>query len=108
LTLADFLTYNYEVNEGDNVDRRGALYVRKTIEDLVRILGSKDVYDAKIKITEFIREVGLATTFFELGIKGDAHIKTILENINMERLGNNPRKVTRENVRYILKGILIK
>ncbi|MEZ4689352.1 MAG: hypothetical protein R3A12_03895 [Ignavibacteria bacterium] len=41
----------------------------------------------------------------ELNIRGEESIKLISENVNTERLKNNPRKLTKENIVKILSNI---
>jgi len=99
LTLGEILIYNSKVNNEDCLDKRGVDYVQNTINHLVKITKSDDVYDLSRKIKQIMKNIGLETTFSELNIKD---YNTVLE-FNPERAKNNPRKLTKENLRKILK-----
>ncbi|HMS63837.1 MAG TPA: phosphonoacetaldehyde reductase [Ignavibacteria bacterium] len=106
LTLGEFLKYNYEVTENDINDKRGVSFVKNTIEEISELLGCSSVCEARDKINLLMREIGLKTKLSETGIVSPENINLILENVNTERLQNNPRSLTRENLNSILKKIL--
>lgn len=92
LTLGSMLEFNYNIIQKDCADDRGVQYVQKTIMELCDILGVKGIAEAKEKIRKLMVEIGLETKPSELGI-GDEEFKIIRNNINLERLKNNPRKI---------------
>ena len=104
-TLPRFLVFNYGVTDADVVDGRGAAYVRKTIEEVAAVLGCRTVPEASAKILSMMKRIGLATTFAELQIDRDRAIETILREVNVERLVNNPRRVTHAQMRELLQAI---
>ena len=106
LTLASLLEYNYNVTEKDLLDKRGINYVKKTINEIIHFLGAKDIKEGSRKIENLMIEIGLITRLSDLGIKTDKDINLIIENgFNLDRVKNNPRKLTKEAVREILDGI---
>lgn len=107
LTLPAFLVFNYEVNEIENLDKRGMSYVKETINEISRLFGCKNAYETKDKILSLIKKIGLKMTFKELGIEKNEDFQRIIDNINIERLLNNPRKVSKENLEDILRGCFI-
>jgi len=52
-----------------------------------------------------MNSIGLETELSKIGINENS-IQIILDNINFERLKNNPRKLNQEDLKEILKGIL--
>ena len=106
LTLASFLDYNYNVTKHDVLDKRGAIHVKQTINEIVKLLGSNNIYEAKVKVTSLMKSVGLKTKLSELGINTDKDIMLIVRNgFNPERVKNNPRKLTVEALNEILNKI---
>jgi len=104
LTLGSILVYNNSVNKRDILDKRGIEYVKKTIKELVKILGGSDVYSAKEKITMLMQSIGLKTRLSELGVKFQ-DLDLIIKNISLERVRNNPRGITAESLKEILKDV---
>ena len=52
-----------------------------------------------------MKRIGLATIFAGLQIDRDRAIETILREVNVERLVNNPRRVTHDQMRELLQAI---
>lgn len=106
LTLAEMLEYNSRVTDADLLDDRGVEYVRRTIDEIVHLLGAADVQSAKHRIYSFMKAIGLATTLGELHI-GEEGLEIIMQHgFNPERVKNNPRVLTREALRNILAQLL--
>ena len=99
LTLPYFLEYNYQVTQDDCFDQRGSDFVKKRIEEIAGFLRAKSVQQAKEIILNLMKNIGLPT-------KIDFNGELILENAFFpERMNNNPRLVTKENLRKILQKI---
>lgn len=99
LTLGAVLEYNAGITDADCVDPRRAKYVRKAIGEIVEMLGAKDAADARYKITQMIRNIGLETRLSERGIDIDTVVK---EGFNPARMKNNPRHINETSLREIL------
>jgi len=104
-TLGSMFVYNSKVTDADVVDKRGADYVRKSITKLVSYLGCKNAYEAKDEIGNLMQQIGLRTRLSELGLRKESDIELILKDVNAERLSNNPRTVTKQAIRDMLKNI---
>jgi len=99
LTLPYFLTYNYQVSEDDCLDKRGIDYVKKRIEEIVSFLGVKDVEMGGKLIIDLMKSIELPTQIdFDMEV-------VIRDGFSPERVANNPRRVTKEGLRKILKQI---
>jgi alcohol dehydrogenase class IV len=105
VTLAEFLEYNFNVTETDLMPGMNLSEVRKNNEDLLRVLGCRDVNEGKILINELITAIGLKTNLSELNIKSPGDLKLITESVNLERLKNNPRSLTKIELGRILENI---
>jgi alcohol dehydrogenase class IV len=105
-TLGEFLEYNYELNENELTDIRGMKFVRNSIEEISELLGCNTVSEAGKFIKTLIKSIGLKTNLSESGIKSDDDINIIIENVNTERMQNNPRTLTKGNLEVILRNIL--
>lgn len=106
LTLWPIMVYNYKVTEDDvNGEKRGVDSAKRIIEEIATLIGEDSVPKASIKIRNLMGEIGLGTRLSELGITDDSNIGLIVDGVNYQRLGNNPRKFGKENLRKILNGI---
>lgn len=93
LTLPFFLEYNYNLSVDDCNDKRGVDYIKNTFSELFAILNVRDIKTARSKIEEFIIGLGVELEIGKLGMSYE-DIDFALKNINLERLTNNPRKVS--------------
>jgi len=105
LTMPDLFVYNDEVTETDIEDARGVRYVKQVIDEINQLFGGKDSKETSVIIEQFINKLGLSTKLSFYGIK-HSDIDLILNNINAERLSNNPRRVEKSEIRRILEGRL--
>jgi len=106
LTVPSMIVYNYGVSEDDVLDRRGADYVKETMEDLLGIIGVKNAEDAGEKISGLMSSIGLSTRLNELNItKNDIDI-IVRNGFNLDRVKNNPRQITESCLRDMLEDLL--
>lgn len=106
LTLGEMLDYNSHVTDTEILDGRGVEYVRRTIDELVRLLGAADVLSAKYRIRSLMKAIGLATTFGELHINEEGLEVIVRHGFNPERAKNNPRVLTQAALREMLIRLL--
>ena len=102
LLLPDLLVYNSGITEKDIVDSRGVNYVKQTIDEINKLFGEKNSQNTKIVLEQFINKLGLSTSLSAYNVNYD-DIDIIVENINSERLNNNPRKVEKDDLRKIFE-----
>lgn len=106
LSLGEMIVYNSNINKEDCLDKRGEDYVIKTMEELIFLLDSKNPKEAKNKIDNLMESIGLKTKLSDLGIKYK-DLEVILNNgFKPERMGNNPRELTKEELKKVLNNIL--
>ena len=99
LTLSQILKYNYEVDRETINDDRGIDYVKKSIEEILLTFGCKNTEEFDLWLKLFITKLGLKYTFEDLGVDKSIIIK---HGFNPDRVKNNPRLLTKENLDKIL------
>jgi alcohol dehydrogenase class IV len=107
LTLSSLLVFNANVTEEDVLDNRGVKYVRETIDEICKLLGTSSAADAAKKIDQIIHKTGLERRLSLLGLRNKKEdIETIVANgFSPDRVKNNPRKLTKDALRAILEAI---
>jgi alcohol dehydrogenase len=105
LTLPEMLLYNSDCTKKDCNDKRGAEYVGEIIKKIANLLGEENVEETAKKIKNLMGLIGLKTKLSELGIDKDRAEIIIKNGFKPERVKNNPRLLTEEGLRKILKKI---
>ena len=105
LTIGSFFEYNFMVSEDDLNDPRGTVFVKNTITELLHIFSIDDVFYAKKYINQFISdlEINLYLKTNKIDIQKSCDL--VLNNVNIERLSNNPRKVNKQFIKSLLLDI---
>ena len=104
LLTSYFLQYNALVTQADCLDSRGAIWVKQSIHEIVKILGCHSAEQAASAITQLMEDLGLETNFKNLGIQTEQDITQIVDNgFNPQRINNNPRRVTREALYQVFR-----
>jgi alcohol dehydrogenase class IV len=102
LTLGRFIHFNSRVSSRDVADRRGADYVRATMERLLGLLGVQSAEEGTAMIESLIAEIGLETDVRKVGLCDSAAVAELVRGVNAERLKNNPRKVRPDDIPLLL------
>ena len=102
LTLPEFLEYNYGVSQDDLNDSRGSEYVKKAIENLFDLFGVESASEGKDYLKKLASSIGIELSLEKLGISN--YEDKIVGNVNMERLGNNPRKISKDGLLTLLRS----
>ena len=106
LTLGEMSAYNAGISEKECLDPRGSGYVQKTMQDLCSLFKVDDAQQLQQKIDKLMDEIGLARSLADLDITSLEHHDIIVANgFNPERVKNNPRELTEEALREMLKRI---
>lgn len=105
LTLGALMRYNMEITEDDATDTRGSDFVKKTINDTLKLLGYNNVDEASRAIEALMKRAGLATKLSDVGMT-ESDIDFCVSSVDFERLGNNPRALTKEALKKILLELL--
>lgn len=105
ITLASILTFNAEVTDEDCNDPRGAVAVRDRIAKILEVLGSDNVEDAGASIISLLLQIECPTRFDAVGVQTSDELKGIVDSVNAERLSNNPRRASQEQLFNLLQTI---
>ena len=96
LTIGKFYEYNYhKLSESPH---------EEMILKLNNILGVNDGLEAKKSLESLMSKIGLSLTLPN-NVIFDAEVSKIIENINIDRLANNPAKVDKEDIKNIFESL---
>ena len=106
LTLPYFVEFNNDVSQQNVQDVRGVEFMCQRLDELVKVLGTRNPSEAKQKILALMREIHLETRLSKMGIVED-DIEVIVKNgFNPQRTKNNPRRVSERDLRILLREVL--
>lgn len=105
LTLGSLLQFNAEVCQEDCADSRGPEYVKKRIAQIIGILGKRTPVEGVDLISSIMKSAGAPLSLRDAGIHKKEEIAWIAEQVNVERLSNNPRRVAKPDIEKILADI---
>lgn len=103
LTLGEILLYNYNLNDEDCDDPRGKEFVKNSIDEICRALETNSPLQAKKEIEKMMDQLNLKRKLRDLLIN-DIEI-IIKEGFTLNRMKNNPRNITENDLREILEEI---
>ncbi len=100
LSLPYFFDYNNKLTEKDCNDSRGSKHVKARMVKLMKILGlSSGNLQGELKT--FFNSIGINTNLHTL--IGDYSAELVINNVNIERLNNNPRSISKDVISDFLK-----
>jgi alcohol dehydrogenase class IV len=105
LTLGSMIAYNGLVNEKDCVDSRGPEAVQKRLGIICKTMKADSPEQAGTLFRQRVEAVGCPVTLHDAGIEGAGLIEQICGQVNLERLANNPRRLTPAVIREFLETI---
>jgi alcohol dehydrogenase class IV len=101
LTLPEFFEHISNVDEKSLNDARGVNYVKNIIMELCEMFNTSSVSEARDFLRNFAEKIQIELSINKLDLL-DCEDK-IVENLNIQRLKNNPRSVSKLDLRAILK-----
>ncbi len=106
LTLGPMLVHNAGVTENDVNDPRGVAFVQQRIKRILSVLNCETPQQGCQVIQDFVQRVGCQIRLSPFGVHGgDEELLGISRKVNLERLSNNPRKLTTEQLVELLRSI---
>ena len=105
LTLAPLLRYNAQLTDADCIDPRGSDHVRRRIERLLALFQCSEVEAACQRLEGVIQQVGGPVRFAQIGADSNEAIERLAEQVNAERLSNNPRALDSSTLKQLLVSI---
>tara|TARA_Y100000588_G_scaffold36188_1_gene34800 strand:- start:1108 stop:2241 length:1134 start_codon:yes stop_codon:yes gene_type:complete len=103
LTLGPALIYNEAVSGADCVDSRGPDWVRERIDSIRHIMGDASVEECADQLKGLLGSIGCPATLVEAGVTNEKQLQLICQDVNVERLGNNPRHVDQQQLFDLLQ-----
>lgn len=105
LTLGEILNFNASVNSTDCTDPRGAGQVQARMAFLLELLDQPNAERGAERIQSLMESVGAPLQLRDAGILAEDEVTWIADQVNMERLSNNPRKLSKQGIDKILVKI---
>ena len=105
LTLGEMLVFNSQISEEDCNDWRGVDYVKKRTKEIVKMFRAENIGEAYDKIKNLMKSIGLETKLSDLDINKEGLNIIIKKGFKPERVKNNPRNLTEEDLKKILKKL---
>ena len=106
ITLPAVLRFNAGVTSQSCADPRGPDHVRGVVEGVCKQLGVQSPGEAGDAITELLGDIGLPTRLSEVGLSGSGELLAMAMSVNPERLANNPRLATTQDLLEILEQVV--
>lgn len=106
MLIGPVLQFNNAVETKDCNDYRGPTTVRHRIEDIVQIFGCKSADEGASWLTGLVAAVDCPTRLSEVGVKTSDQIKSLVAEVSVDRLSNNPRKMTPETVAKLYADLI--
>ncbi len=104
LSLPFFLNYNYNLTEVDCTDAKGVEKVKERIDKILNIFNI-DITKAQQALVVFLNDIDISINISTLISEFNPNI--IIDNVNTQRLNNNPRKVSKQTIQNLLSTLNI-
>lgn len=102
LTLGKFFELNADVNIDNVQDKRGVDYSIETMSELYELYECDSAEGCCNAWYQLVEELGLETKAHAIGVKSEADKQRIVEQVNLERLGNNPVRLSSASLMKVL------
>lgn len=102
LLLGKFFVIHAEADGADIADRRGKAHLSQVMADLLSMFGCDNAQDCCRQWYETMNQIGLQTDLQVIGIKTNTDVQLIENSISLERLNNNPVKVSKDMLYEVL------
>lgn len=104
-SLGEMIVFNSATSEEDLVDPRGIEHVLEVMAQVVSLLGASDALDAQRRFNALMSRLGLVGSLRALGAAGEDDRAWLASQVNVERLGNNPRRMGAPELDALLSRI---
>ncbi len=105
LTLGQMLQFNALVTDADCSDPRGAEDVQSRIALLLKLLGQSTPAGGAEKIRSLMESIGALLRLRDVGADSDGAVTWIAEQVDVERLSNNPREIAKRDIERLLEKL---
>ncbi|MBH44267.1 MAG: alcohol dehydrogenase [Gammaproteobacteria bacterium] len=107
LTLGYFFTINSTLENVDIIDKRGKEYLSSNMYELFNLFSKKNGDDCKDFWYKLMHQINLETNISKLGVRTNEDIDKILENVDPNRIRNNPVQIDKKIIKNILKDLQV-
>ncbi len=94
LNMPIFMKINANYNEESINGVRGKAYHEQTMHQLLELLNAADANACANQFIELMNQVGLASDFSAFGINNKHQFQALVNSVNLERMQNNPVKIS--------------
>jgi alcohol dehydrogenase class IV len=105
LTLGPMLVFNANLNKDDCADPRGPEAVRARLALICETLGAANPAEACAVFQKKVESVNCPVTLSAAGLTSEGEVDQICARVNLQRLANNPRRLTAGDIQELLVGI---
>ena len=105
VTLGAFLEFNAAVTERTLADARGVSHVCEAINGICARMEASNPQAAAKRFTELLTSIGCSSRLSELGVNRDNGLAKLATSVNAQRLANNPRTASAQDLRDILDSV---
>ena len=98
LTLGSFFEINYYFQDKNVIDPRGVNYLKKTMEELFVLFGVSTATECKLRWQSLMKMIKMNYEIKSIGIVTENDVAKIVDNVNKERLRNNPVYVSKRMI----------
>ena len=102
LTLSEFMNFNSLLTQDNCQDSRGTEFVKDHIKEILDITGCSNVEMFQSNFKELLRSLSAPKSLREAGVMSEKELDYLISRMNVERLANNPRIVSPEELRELL------
>jgi len=107
LTLGKFFGINDNADKCNILDQRGGVYLNATMKELFNMFDCDTADCCHDKWYELMKLLDLEVNIVNLGIKNIEDIKHIVNNVNIERIKNNPVLLDKKELFKIFDSIKV-
>ena len=105
LTLGPVLAFNANVTVADCTDPRGPEAVQSRLALICETLGAANPAEACALFQKKVEAVNCPTSLSAAGLASGGEVEKVCEQVNLQRLANNPRRLSAGDIRELLEGM---
>lgn len=105
MIIGEVLIMNNSVTRKNVTDSRGVEYVQKTVDRIIKLLKCQTSFEAKERLKTLFCNIGLRDKMSDYGVN-KSDIRILVNSVNLKRIRNNPRKLSKREIKNIFENIL--
>jgi alcohol dehydrogenase class IV len=104
LTLGKFIYFNFNIDNTTIInDKRGRQHLEKVKTSLCKAFNSQTIIQCMNRWYELMKKVGLKLSLNDFHITTKKQLQDIIDNINIQRLANNPLEISKPELLELLR-----